>query len=191
MACTGLAKRRCGDGEKSDTARHSLGIARGRAGTRKYKLSLSRKQFCFMEEGATWATSAAAGDHGEYGIARCGDGGQSCGQPGWKFGWTSQASPPCAGPAGAPARRSALPLAGAHGHGAQASRGGGSRRRRGRGGGGRLRQPLPAKDSVEGGEGAVLLPSLSPDGLRHLLGLAAGVPAAATAAETSSVLGRI
>ncbi|XP_054659104.1 uncharacterized protein C11orf52 homolog isoform X1 [Grus americana] len=64
MARTGLAKHHCSDGEKSDTARHSLGIARGRAGTRKYKLSLSRKHFCFMEEGATWAISAAAGNHG-------------------------------------------------------------------------------------------------------------------------------
>uniref|UniRef100_A0A8C0HJ11 Chromosome 11 open reading frame 52 n=2 Tax=Buteo TaxID=30396 RepID=A0A8C0HJ11_9AVES len=64
MARTGLAESHCSDGEKSDTARHSLGIARGRAGTRKYKLSLSRKRFCFMEEGATWAISAAAGDRG-------------------------------------------------------------------------------------------------------------------------------
>lgn len=68
MARTGLAESHCSDGEKSDTARHSLGIARGRAGTRKYKLSLSRKRFYFMEEGATWAISAAAGDRGEYGI---------------------------------------------------------------------------------------------------------------------------
>ncbi|XP_069644085.1 uncharacterized protein C11orf52 homolog isoform X1 [Haliaeetus albicilla] len=64
MARTGLAESHCGDGEKSDTARHSLGIARGRAGTRKYKPSLSRRRFCFMEEGATWAISAAAGDRG-------------------------------------------------------------------------------------------------------------------------------
>ncbi|XP_074783695.1 uncharacterized protein C11orf52 homolog isoform X1 [Athene noctua] len=64
MARTGLAEPHCSDGEKSDTARHSLGIARARAGTRKHKLALSRKHFCFMEEGATWATSAAAGDRG-------------------------------------------------------------------------------------------------------------------------------
>lgn len=60
----------------------------------------------------------------------------------------------------------------------------------GAGGGGRLGQPLPAKDIVGGGEGALLHPSLSPE-LWHLLGLAAWVPAAMPAAENSSVLGRI
>lgn len=44
------------------------------------------------------------------------------------------------------------------------------------GGGGRLGQPLSAEDKVGGGTRDLLLLSLSPDGLWHLLGLAAWMP---------------
>lgn len=118
--------------------------------------------------------------------ARYGDGSASSGQPELKFGWTLQALLLGAGFDEVPARLSALPRASSHRNREQVSTDTGSLQVPGQG-----RQAGAAPAAEGKGKGALLLTSLSPHGLWHLLGLVAWVPTAMPAAENSSVLGRI